>query len=194
MAWLPFIRGYRPFYIQTSSDAKAWGTEAYGLVAKSNPYPVMPSPKTPYSNDYKDGDGDDEYVGVQYYESQEFSVKFYCKVPGGGASEKMLRDQILAFFEKIKQGDFCIYDSYTGIGRRGVRYAGYEEDSFLARDGFARAIFTVKFKVNDPVTRMYYNGQTGAITADPAEGRTDLLGTEGGLRAITEEGLYIQAA
>ena len=194
MAWLPFINNYKPFYIQTVNDSAAWSTEVYGLVAKSNPYPIMPNPKDPYKNDFKDANGDDEYVQEMFYESQEISVKFYCKVPGASEAEKLLRHQVAAFFEKIKKGEFLIYDSYTGIGRQKVRYAGYEEDSFVARDDYARVIFTVKFKVNDPLTQMYYNDVTGQITDDPAEGRTDLLGSEDNAYIITEEGLYIQVA
>ncbi len=195
MAWLPFINNYKPFYIQTADDATAWSTEVYGLVAKSNPYPIMPSPKEPYSIDWKDANGDDEYVNEQFFKSQELSVKFYCKVPEGDDSEKILRGQLSAFFEKIKEGEFLIYDDYTGIGRQKVRYAGYEEDSFVSRDGFARVIFTAKFKVNDPLTALYYNNRTNVITTTPHTDRSDLLGTESGSSyIITEEGLYIQVA
>lgn len=192
MAWIPFIRDYKPFYIQTSADAKAWGTEVYGLIAKSNPYPILPTPKSPYNNDWKDENGDDEYVEQQFFEAQELEVQFYCKVVNGSSSEKVLREQIRSFFEKIKQGEFLIYDSYTGIGRQRVHYSGYEEDSFVAQDGFARAIFTVKFKVNDPVTSFFYNEKTGVITNNAAEGRSDLLGTESSVLLVTESGFYIQ--
>ena len=194
MAWLPFINNYKPFYIQTSNDVEAWSTEVYGLVAKSNPYPIMPSPKEPYNNDWKDEHGDDEYVETQFFAAQELSVKFYCKVPEGEDSEKTLRRQITDFFEKIKDGEFCIYDDYTGIGRQKVRYAGYEEDSFVAHDDYARAIFTVKFKVNDPLTALYYDDRNKVITTDPTQGRSDLLGAEDGDYIITEGGLYIQVA
>lgn len=165
MAWLPFIKDYKPFYIQTANDTTAWSTEVYGLVAKSNPYPIMPNPKTPYNNDWKDENGDDEYVVVQYFQSQELSVKFYCKVPGGDNPEKTLRMQIADFFDKIREGEFTVYDSTTGIGRRKVHYAGYEEDTFSAKDNYALAIFTVKFKVNDPVTAMEYNTTTQKIVS-----------------------------
>jgi len=194
MAWLPFINNYKPFYIQTTGDPAAWSTEVFGLIAKSNPYPIMPNPKAPYNNDWKDADGDDEYVASQFFEPQELSVKFYCKVPEGDDSEKLLRGQIADFFAKIKQGEFLIYDDYTGIGRQKVHYAGYEEDSFVARDGYARAIFTVKFKVNDPLTALYYDSKNKKITTDPSAGRSDLLGTEDSKYIITEEGLFIQVA
>lgn len=166
MAWTPYINNYKPFYIQTSADTEAWSTEVYGLIAKSNPYPVMPSPKAPYNNDWKDENGDDEYVEEQFFQAQELDVKFYCKVPEGVGSEKTLREQIAGFFEKIKAGEFFIYDSYTGIGRRRVHYAGYEEDSFVSDAAYARVIFTAKFKVNDPVTAMVYDGQTHQIIVE----------------------------
>lgn len=164
MAWLPYIHNYKPFYIQTVNESTAWSTEDYGLVAKSNPYPVMPTPKAPYNNDWKDKNGDDEFVATQRFEAQELSVMFYCKVPGSNA-QATLRDQIVSFFRKIKDGEFLIYDSQTGIGRRLVHYAGYEEDSFVANDSYARAIFTVRFKVNDPLTVMVYNETTHKIVA-----------------------------
>ena len=62
------------------------------------------------------------------------------------------------FLGTIKNKNLKIYDSYTGLGWQKVRYAGYKEDRYDKGDGWARLIFTVTFKVNDPVTRMKMEG------------------------------------
>lgn len=161
MAWLPYIRNYKPFYIECVGDLAAWSTTDYGLVAKTNPYLILPNPKEPYNNDWKDEDGDDEYVASMHYEAFTFQVGFYVKTfDSTGLSRAtatdLLRMQMAEFFAKIKEGEFKVFDSYTGVGRQHVRYAGYEEvdGGFVSRDNWARIIFNVTFKVNDPVTIM----------------------------------------
>ena len=153
MAYVPDIIDYKPFYIQTDADGSAVDTTEWGLVAKSTPFPILPTPKEVYYNEWLDEDGDDEYNAEMAYESFEFEVAFYVKTLGEDA-EKTLVDQVEDFFSKIRQGEFMVYDSYTGLGRRGVRYAGYSEDSFKRTANWARAIFSVTFKVNDPITRI----------------------------------------
>lgn len=160
MPYLPDIRDYKPFYIQTDSDTDALDTAAsFGMVAKSNPYPLLPEPKEVFKNDWKDEDGDDEYTTEIRYKAFEFEVSFYVKAysTASQAAEAVLRSQVDAFFAKVRKGVFRTYDSYTGVGYRDVRYAGYKEESFLRRKDWARAIFTVTFKANDPVTRVRYS-------------------------------------
>ncbi len=159
MPYLPTITGYKPFYIQCDNDTAAQDTAAvWGLVAKTNPYPALPEPKDVYSNDFLDEDGDDEYNAEMHYGSFTFDVGFYIKAYASGTrpATDVLRSQMAAFFGHIRNGEFSVYDAYTGLGRRKVRYAGYEEadGGFKARDDWARLIFSVTFKVNDPVTAM----------------------------------------
>ena len=171
MVYIPEIIDYKPFYIQTDVDSSAINTTEWGLIAKTNPFPVLPAPKEPYKNDWADEDGDDEYIGLtdengdyhsgMRYEPIEFDVSFYIKTTGEEA-EKTLVSQIESFFQKISRREFKIYDSYTGIGRQKVRYAGFDEESYkrnkMNGEGWARAIFSVKFKVNDPITRITLSG------------------------------------
>ena len=170
MPYLPNIPDYKPFYIQAESDAAAINTAAqWGLVAKTNPYPAMPEPKDPYKNDFHDENGDDEYTAQMRYKSFTFQVSFYVKAYDSTANNvttpavDVLRSQMAAFFDHIKNGEFKVYDAYTGLGRQKVRYAGYEEDSFKARKNWARLIFSVTFKVNDPITAMHLS--SGSIVA-----------------------------
>lgn len=156
MVYIPDIIDYRPFYIQTDADEVAVDTTVWGLVAKTNPFPILPTPKELYKNEWLDEDGDDEYNAQMFYESFEFEVTFYVKALGSDA-EKTLREQVDSFFSKIRNGEFKIFDSYTGLGRRKVRYAGYSEEDFKKNDKWSRAIFSVTFKVNDPITRIIFN-------------------------------------
>lgn len=161
MIHIPDIVDYKPFFIQTESDTMARDTTEWGLVAKVNPYPLLPNPKDPYKNEWLDENGDDEWCEELYYQPIEFSVSFYIKAfdSPSGTAEEVIRDSVDAFFALIRNGQFKVYDSYNGIGRKNVRYAGYSEDSFKRRKNWARAIFNVNFKVNDPITRMvFYNG------------------------------------
>ena len=156
MAYVPSIVNYKPFYIQTSSDSTAIDTTQWGLVARVNPYPALPDAKEPYKNDWLDEDGDDEYVADMHYEAMEFSVSFFVKTfaTTTDSAVKVLRGQIDSFFSKIRNGGFKIYDAYTGLGRQDVRYVSYKEDEFKQRKNWARLIFTVTFKANDPITRV----------------------------------------
>ena len=156
MAYIPEIVDYKPFFIQTESDSAARNTTEWGLIAKTNPFPLLPNPKDPYKNDWHDANGDEEWVEKIYYQPIEFEVSFYIKAyeTNDESAEVIMRRQIDGFFSLIKAGEFKIYDSYNGIGRRKVRYAGYSEEDFSKRSNWARAIFRIKFKVNDPITRM----------------------------------------
>lgn len=156
MIHIPHIVNYKPFYIQAKGDSVARDTTEWGLVAKTNPYPLLPNPKEPYKNEWHDENGDNEYVEALYYQAIEFTVSFYIKAfdSAEGTAEGIIRKNIDDFFSKIKDGEFLIYDSYNGVGRQNVRYAGYAEEEFTRKDDWARAIFKISFKVNDPITRM----------------------------------------
>lgn len=133
----------------------------WGFLAKSTPYSALPEPKDPYKNEYLDRDGDDEYVESMSYSSFEFDVQFYIRATGENAAVD-IRSRMAAFFSAVKEGEFMVYDEYTGLGRRKVRYAGCKDENFRERNGVARCIFTITFKCNDPVTFMAMDG--GAIT------------------------------
>lgn len=164
MAYFPNITGYKPFFIQTGTTAVNTASE-WGMVAKSNPYPALPSPKDLYSNDWKDEHGKEEYTAHMVYDSYDFEVSFYIKTFANSSESAtdVLRRQMSSFFNAVRRGSFFIYDSYTGIGRRDVRYLGYTEDTFKARGDWARVIFKVKFRVNDPITFLSYNASINKI-------------------------------
>lgn len=163
------IVGYKRFLIQYGENAVATDTkEAWGMVAKTNPYPLLPTPKDPYKNDWKDEDGDDEYTTQMHYQGFEIEVEFYMKAMGQTPAAD-LHLAAWSFFEAVRHGTFRIYDEYTALGFQRVRYAGsdFGDSVFKERRGTATAMFKVKFKVNDPVTRMTM--VNGVITADDAD-------------------------
>lgn len=155
----PSIAGYKPFYIQVGDTCYDTLAE-WGFIAKTNPYPALPTPKEPYKNDWPDEDGDDEYVTRMFYESFEFDVQFYVRA----TDVESIRSALASFFDTIKEGEFSVYDATTGLGRQKVRYAGFKEEQSAIKHGlYARCIFTITFKVNDPVTFMTYNSTTDTI-------------------------------
>lgn len=163
MAYVPDIIDLQPFYIQTKADTVARSTTEWGLVPKTNPYPILPTPKEVYKNDWKDENGEEEYTDEMFYQSMEMSVDFYVKAfdEGDVTAHEQIRSQIDAFFNLISKGEFKVYDSYTGLGRKKVRYAGYSEGTYKSRSvgkGWASVVFTIKFKINDPITRVVLSG------------------------------------
>lgn len=162
----PTITNYKPLYIQKGTNCYDTRTQ-WGLISKTNPYPMLPNPKDVYSIDWKDENGEDEFVTTIKYQPIEFSVQFFirAKKVNNDNPAADIRTNMAAFFNIIKDGEFSLYDSYTAIGRQKVRYAGYEEDSFEVNGDYARCIFTIKFKANDPTTFVTYNSNTGKLEA-----------------------------
>lgn len=162
MPYVPSIRNYKPFYIQTSGDQAAWDTTAYGMVAQTQPFPDNREVKEPYKNDWHDENGDDEYVAAMRFKAFEYTVKFYVKTfpstnPAKSAVAVLngLRDE---FFAKLVPGEFKIWDSWQEKGYKGVRFVRSSVEQREVEDEYAWMIFSVTFKVNDPVTAVTFNG------------------------------------
>lgn len=147
--------GYRPFLIQGASDTSAKDSLAeWGLIVKSFPFKVLSDPKEPYRNDWHDEDGDDEYNAQMFGKAYEITVEFLITAD---SPEDIVRS-LMAFNNYIMSGEFKIFDTYTWIGRQKVRYAGYVEKDYKHRDDrICYTQFSLRFKVNDPVTFIYNN-------------------------------------
>lgn len=145
------IRDYKAFLIQKGVDPVKDSYTEWGMIVKSVPFKPIPDPKEIYSEDWPDEDGEDEYIpSIMHYKAYEMDVSFFYIGDSNTANAS-----IISFFNYIKNGLFKIYDTYTGIGRQNVRYAGYKENAFLRRDEIGDIVeFTVTFKVNDPVTQI----------------------------------------
>ena len=171
MLYITPIRDYKPFYIQLGTASPATDIKtAYSVVIKTHDYPSYRKPKEPYKNDWKDENGDDEYTAEMYYEA--FTFKAECVMLASGATARADLKAGIRAFQKALEGEFKVFDSWTGFGFQKVRVSQFPMpsdgnfDVFLTRMGstvteYARVIFTVEFKVNDPVTDMIM--ENGAI-------------------------------
>ena len=122
----------------------------WGIYIKSVPFKLFPDLKEPPSRDWQDEQGNDEYIpDVPYYKAYEIDCEFVFIGTNGTANT-----QIKAFLSYLAEGGkFKMYDTYTKIGRTDVRYVSYSEDVFYRREGQNDVVvFSVKLKVNDPLT------------------------------------------
>ena len=108
---------------------------------------------------WHDEDGDDEFVPETYkYKSYEMSVKLACK--GDPMSSNTT---IKALKDYLSGGQFEIYDTFNGIGRQHVRFVEIPDDAVLYRHYLGEEeclVFTLKMKVNDPVTNITLKKQS----------------------------------
>lgn len=148
MPFVPAIKDYKPFYFQTDSDASAWDTRDYGMIVQEQPFPDNYEAKEPYKNTWHDENGDDEYTDAMFRKAFEYTLKLFIQA---GTIEEVntLRD---AFRAKIKSGSFKIWDSWQKRGFASVRFVSDKVENRRITDDFARMIFSLTIKVNDPST------------------------------------------
>lgn len=85
--------------------------------------------------------------------SYTMDVKFCCKGGKGSSNAK-----IAAFIDYLTGRDntgaeMKMYCTWTRVGRKGIRFEKLNDDAELVRDDDGDIlVFTVTFKVNDPVT------------------------------------------
>ena len=156
MSYIPDIIDYKPFYIQTDADEMAIDTTHWGMVARVNPFPILPTPKEVYRNEWLDEDGDDEYIPDELkISSYEIEVEFVYK-----GELNTAHTQIKGFLDYLTGrggtgAELMVYDTYTKIGRQSVRYVNAEPDIFWRQEeGGDVVVFVVTFKVNDPTTEI----------------------------------------
>jgi len=126
----------------------------WNIVCKDFPFQLYGEAKELANHDWKDEDGDDEYIpSILPIASYEIDVEFAYKGDMGTANSK-----IRSFLDYLTGRDgtgseMQVYDTYTKIGRQRIRYVSVEDDMFFRQEDSGDIIvFVVKFKVNDPVT------------------------------------------
>jgi len=88
----PIVSGYKPFYVQAVGGATATDTRTeWGLTAKADPIPVMPSAKEPFREKDLQANGNEGFASVML-QAVEFSVQFFIKAY---ASEDMTAEEIV---------------------------------------------------------------------------------------------------
>lgn len=167
MLYVPAISDYKPFYIQTGNSAIDI-REVYKVIVKTHDYPMSLKVKEPYKNQWKDEHGDDEYIPQGGLKLEAFTFKMECVMfAKGGTLEAAIGDLksgVTAFRNAIlAAGMFKTFDSWTGWGFQQVRVQEFPtptSDDYGAWRDYARVVFSVTLKVNDPFTNMVLsNGQ-----------------------------------
>ena len=151
----------------------------FRVVCQECPFLHMPNVKDLAKRDWHDENGDDVYFPTDglKYEAYDMKVKFLYV-----GSQGYMRSDLRNFIDFI-HGRFAfnsegarisgspvlaIYDDYTKTGRRNV-YVNDVDNDFYSYDNINSHVigsFSVKFRVNDPVTNMTYNSNTGKLVVD----------------------------
>lgn len=129
----------------------------WGIWCKDIPFLPMSKVKSPAKRTWNDEHGDDEYIGEGglYLESYEIDIEFGCKKMSsaiGKAQVDDVRVRVGDFLQYLRGGMLKIYSSYTRIGRQNVRLESFDKGTWKSENGQEFLVFTIKFKVNDPVT------------------------------------------
>ena len=148
-------RPYAIYFKKMKSDALVVDTlDNWGIVCKEFPFKLYGEAKELPSHDWKDEDGDDEYIPSKLpISSYEMEVEFAYKGVMDSANANMK-----GFLDYLTGRDgsgveLIVYDTYTKIGRQSVRFVSVGDDVFHRQEeGGDVVVFSVTFKVNDPVT------------------------------------------
>lgn len=144
---------YKPFLIHKLKEGSVVrDSTEWGILVKSFPFKLRPDVKEPAKRDWKDQNGDDEFIPSNaVFKAYTMDVDFLFIGDSGTGNQK-----IGEFIDYLTaDGEFSVYDTYTKIGRTHVRYISMKEDAFKRRDqGRDFISFSISFKVNDPVTQI----------------------------------------
>lgn len=148
-------RPYAIYFKKMKSDALVVDTlDNWGIVCKEFPFKLYGEAKELPSHDWKDEDGDDEYIPSELpIASYEVEVEFAYKgvMDSANANIKGFLDYLTG--RDGSGAELMVYDTYTKIGRQNVRFVSVGDDVFYRQEeGGDVVVFSVTFKVNDPVT------------------------------------------
>lgn len=142
------------------AEVKELGAD-FGFYGMEIPFTVAADAKEPSRNDWKDEDGDEEYLPEDGLRLQAFETELKLGYKGAKGSANA---KIEALLEYLTGRDgtgarFKLYSTYTKKGYSDVRFAGLSDDAELVRDEDGDIlVVTVTLKVNDPVTRVVLGG------------------------------------
>lgn len=151
---------YAILFKKMKDDAPVVDTlDNWGIVCKDFPFKLYGEAKKLPSYDWKDEDGDDEYIPSELkIASYEIDVEFAYKGEMDSANAK-----IRGFLDYLTGrggtgAELMVYDTYTKIGKQSVRFVSVKDDVFYRQDESGDVVvFVVTFKVNDPVTDITLN-------------------------------------
>ncbi len=147
------------YFRKTGSSTVVDSVRDFGMYCKEVPFVMYGEAKELTSVDYKDEDGEDEYIPlVLPMKSYTMEVTFAFK-GDRDAANKAIKDMVAYLTGRDGAGEgaeFDMYSTYTEIGRQKCRFVSMSNDAELIReDGYDILFPKLTFKVNDPVTDIY---------------------------------------
>ena len=127
----------------------------FDIYCADMPFKLFVEAKEPAKRDWLDEHGDDEYIpdGGLKMKAYTMDVKFCCK--GDKFSSNAKIQKFLRYLTGLdgSGAEMKMYCTWTKIGRKGIRFDKLSDKADLIRDEDGDVlVFTITFKVNDPIT------------------------------------------
>lgn len=148
---------YEKVYIQkigTGSPVKETIAD-FDIYCADMPFKLFVEAKAPSKRDWFDEHGDDEYIpnGGLKLKAYTMDVRFCCKGDKYSSNEKIKK--FINYLTGLDESgaEMKMYCTWTKIGRKGIRFDKLNDKAELLRDEDGDTlVFTITFKVNDPIT------------------------------------------
>ena len=148
---------YEKVYIQkigTGSPVKETIAD-FDIYCADMPFKLFVEAKAPSKRGWFDEHGDDEYIpnGGLKLKAYTMDVRFCCKGDKYSSNEKIKK--FINYLTGLdgSGAEMKMYCTWTKIGRKGVRFDKLNDKAELLRDEDGDTlVFTITFKVNDPIT------------------------------------------
>lgn len=148
---------YEKVYIQkigTGSPVKETIAD-FDIYCADMPFKLFVEAKAPSKRDWFDEHGDDEYIpnGGLKLKAYTMDVRFCCKGDKYSSNEKIKK--FINYLTGLdgSGAEMKMYCTWTKIGRKGIRFDKLNDKAELLRDEDGDTlVFTITFKVNDPIT------------------------------------------
>lgn len=148
---------YEKVYIQkigTGSPVKETIAD-FDIYCADMPFKLFVEAKAPSKRDWYDEHGDDEYIpnGGLKLKAYTMDVRFCCKGDKYSSNEKIKK--FINYLTGLdgSGAEMKMYCTWTKIGRKGIRFDKLNDKAELLRDEDGDTlVFTITFKVNDPIT------------------------------------------
>lgn len=127
----------------------------FDIYCADMPFKLFVEAKAPSKRDWFDEHGDDEYIpnGGLKLKAYTMDVRFCCKGDKYSSNEKIKK--FINYLTGLdgSGAEMKIYCTWTKIGRKGIRFDKLNDKAELLRDEDGDTlVFTITFKVNDPIT------------------------------------------
>nr|DAX76195.1 MAG TPA: hypothetical protein [Caudoviricetes sp.] len=127
----------------------------FDIYCADMPFKLFVEAKAPSKRDWFDEHGDDEYIpnGGLKLKAYTMDVRFCCKGDKYSSNEKIKK--FINYLTGLdgSGAEMKMYCTWTKIGRKGIRFDKLNDKAELLRDEDGDTlVFTITFKVNDPIT------------------------------------------